>query len=131
MSALIFPSLPGSDWRTLTREPYFATTLHVDGSGVEYGAAWQGAPRYRYGFKINFLRQAVSAVAVGGSYVNGDELSTLTRFFEAHFGQFDSFLWTDPQTSQQVRVRFASDSLKLSKIVTGVYSAEISLVSVK
>lgn len=130
MSNAIFPSFPGRAIG-LDRAPYFSTNVQTDGSGVEYTSAWQGTPRCRYTFKLIRLSQDVAAVAVAGSYANGDELSTLKSFHAAHLGRFDSFLFVDPDTGAQVRCRFDSDDLSVRRVTSRIWEADISLVSVK
>ncbi len=109
-----FPStLPGIG-AALTRTPIFATKLQESRSGKELATAWWSLPKYRYTVHINFLRQA-------GAFV---ELATLSNFFEAQKGQYDTFQFTDPYTGTVQTCRFESDEMDFTRDEFGVWKAD-------
>jgi uncharacterized protein (TIGR02217 family) len=85
MSNLIFPSLPGIAWDCV-RTPLWQTRRQQSVSGkVTAMADWQ-YPLCKYQLSYDFLR----------SDPTFGELQTLTGFFQAMSGGFDTFLYTDP-----------------------------------
>jgi hypothetical protein len=126
MSSLVFPTLPGLDIATKRSEIY-STGVQAAVSGKDLRAAWWSTPKYQYTLTINFLRQANFSLQTVG-----DELVTLTNFYETHKGQWDSFLFNDPVDGVQRRVRFMQDSLDLEQIVRLAWKGgSIKLLSVK
>lgn len=85
MSNAVFPSLAGLTW-DITREPIWSTSKKTSVSGRRFAVANYSYPRYKYTLAYSFLRQ--------GSGVT--ELAQLVGFFNARGGDFDSFLFTDP-----------------------------------
>jgi hypothetical protein len=86
MSSLIFPSLPGVKIN-VRRRPVFATKVQTTASGRELRATWQSAPRTRYGLSFEFLRSASAH----------NEFQRMANFIARHAGQYDSFLFSDPE----------------------------------
>jgi hypothetical protein len=87
VSNLIFPSsLPGFGLK-ITREPYTNVQVQRAVSGRETRYTWMSAPLYRYHLQLDFARTAATY----------KELQALAGFFVRHFGQLDSFLFTDPE----------------------------------
>jgi uncharacterized protein (TIGR02217 family) len=85
MSNLVFPSLPGLEWNVV-RAPIFSTTKRASVSGRRFAFANYSFPRYKYTMSFSVLRQ-------GGSYT---ELQQVVGLFNQCYGDFDTFLWTDP-----------------------------------
>ena len=48
----------------------------------------------------------------------------ILHFLNTHLGAFDSFLYPDPYTASNVRVRFVEDSLRMVQIVPGAWAIE-------
>lgn len=126
MSSSVFPTLPGVDI-SVNRRTSYATTVQSSSSGKEQRASWQSTPRYTYQVRFNFLR---SDVAAPSPYAANNEMSVVQKFIDDHKGQWDSFLFVDPISGGQVRVRFTSDELTITQMVNGVWAAEIEMVSV-
>lgn len=85
MSTAMFPTLPGLAW-PVQRRPIWATRTQNAVSGKRINLADWSTPKYRWGLTYNFLRGAP----------NYSEMETLAGFFNARYGSFDSFLYTDP-----------------------------------
>jgi hypothetical protein len=127
MSSEVFPSLPCLNV-AVEREPYYATETHESVSGKEVRVSWRTQPRIRYRLKINAARVGVQAPSPHTSY---SEMGVLLAFLDMHRGSFESFLYPDPYTGSNVRVRLAEDSLAMTQIVPGVWAVEsLELVSV-
>lgn len=87
MSNLIFPStLPGVTI-DVHREPVFDTHVQKSISGKELRFVYSTFPLYRYTLNFELLR-------AGASYL---EFQKLFGFYTRHFGQYDSFLFQDPE----------------------------------
>lgn len=86
MSTAAFPSLPGLTW-PLTRTPIWQTRQQNSVSGKRINIADWSYPKHRWTLTYNFLRGSTPTYA---------ELQTLEGFFNARYGSFDSFLYTDP-----------------------------------
>ncbi|MEY2891171.1 MAG: hypothetical protein RJA98_1079 [Pseudomonadota bacterium] len=84
MSNALFPTLPGLAW-DVRRIPVHSTTVKTAVSGREYRARNMAAPTYLYKLSYEFLRADAS-----------DELNTLLGFYNRHGGQFDDWLFDDP-----------------------------------
>lgn len=85
MSDLVFPSdLPGIRLQC-ERTPIYKTGVMEAVSGQEYRAAWASRPRNRWRLTIEFLRSATPL-----------EWQEMVSFYQRHGGQWDSFLFTDP-----------------------------------
>lgn len=128
MSDQLFPSsLPGLDIK-VEREPVYATTVHQSTSGKEVRVGWQLVPRYRYTLTLNLLRSNVAAPAPDQAQT---ETGIVEKFFRDHRGQLDSFLFLDPYSGTQVRVRFASDTLAWERLADGMWTIrKLQLISV-
>jgi len=85
MSNLVFPTLPGLEWG-IARASIFSTTRRSSVSGRLYTAANFAYPRYKYTLSYSVLRQ-------GGALA---ELEQIVGLFNRCYGDFDTFLWTDP-----------------------------------
>ena len=85
MSNLVYPTLPGLEWN-VGRAPIFSTTARPSVSGRRFTAANYAFPRYKYSLSYSVLRQ-------GGSYA---ELQQVVGLFNQVYGDFDTFLFTDP-----------------------------------
>ena len=85
MSDLVYPVLPGLMFGA-TKAPIWSTVLKTAASGREYRASLFQVPRYRYTLQYEFLRDQVAYT----------ELPTLLSFFNQVGGNWDSFLFSDP-----------------------------------
>lgn len=126
MSSSVFPSLPGLDIQ-VERESFYKTTIHEAASGREDRTAWMATARYRYRLQVNVARTAVTAPAPWAAY---SEPAILLKFLDDHKGAQDSFLYDDPYSGTQTRVRFQDDSLTIAQVASGMWSCEFKLVSV-
>jgi uncharacterized protein (TIGR02217 family) len=88
MSSLVFPALVGMEWN-IVRAPIWSTSKRESVSGRQFRVANYSYPRYKYKVSFSVLRQ-------GGSYA---ELAQVVGLFNQVYGDFDSFLWTDPDDS--------------------------------
>ena len=127
MSDYLFPAIPGTNI-SVSRESKYATSIYGSLSGAEVRVSWQTQPRYRYTVKFNFLRTNVQAPAPYTSY---SEAGVVQWFLDVHHGSLDSFLFADPYTGSEVRVRLVDDSVRMTQIVFGIWTVEqFSLESV-
>jgi hypothetical protein len=117
VSSNLFPTLPGLDVQ-VTREPRYATQVYESVSGREVRVSWRTQPRIRYTLKFNFLRTGAQAPSPYTSY---SETGVILSFLDTHLGSFDSFLYADPYTGSQVRVRLVEDSIQMTQIVPGAW----------
>jgi uncharacterized protein (TIGR02217 family) len=85
MSAAVFPAFIGLEWN-ITRTPIWSTSKKVSVSGRRFGVANYSFPRYKYKLSYSVLRQNAATT----------ELAQLVGFFNSVYGDFDSFLYTDP-----------------------------------
>ena len=110
MSSQVFPStLKGFDIKWV-RTPVFATMIQAAASGKELRGTFQSFPRYRFTTQLNFARQAGYS-----SNTPSDEAGTLTRFFMAHLGEWDSFLLVDNYGSSVTAMPFGTgDGVKVA-----------------
>lgn len=96
MSTQIFPSLSGLGW-SVTRTPLWKSRVQEVISGKETRIAYWSCPRWQWEMSFDFLRQAganqQASGFVGASY---GEFAELAGFFNARQGQFDTFLYQDP-----------------------------------
>jgi hypothetical protein len=116
MSSNIFPTLAGVQM-DVGRSVFYDTVVQREASGRELRIARQSSPRYRYRLNFDFLRQDSS----------GDEAATLQRFFMAHSGPYDSFLFLDPYDSTVTNQQFGQGdatalAFRLQRTVGGVVS---------
>jgi len=120
MSSEVFPSLPGFDV-AVDRVPYYATEIHESVSGKEIRVSWRTQPRIRYRITINGARTGTSAPS---PYAAKNEMEALLYFLDLHKGSFESFLYPDPYTGSNVRVRLVEDSLRMTLVVPGWWSVQ-------
>jgi uncharacterized protein (TIGR02217 family) len=88
MSTQVFPSTaqcPGIDI-AISRKVTWDTIVQTAMSGKEVRVATRQFPFREFALKFNFLRSSTVWL----------ELQTFEGFFNNRQGQFDSFLWTDP-----------------------------------
>jgi uncharacterized protein (TIGR02217 family) len=85
MSAFIYPTLPGLTFDT-TRTPIFKTNVQESPSGKESRFSYQFYPRVKYNLIYSLLRDDVTP----------SEFRQLAGLYEAMQGQFDTFLFVDP-----------------------------------
>jgi hypothetical protein len=127
MSSEVFPTLPGLDV-AVERVPYYATETHESVSGKEVRVSWRTQPRIRYRITINGARTGTAAPSPFGAM---SEMAALLHFLDAHFGSLESFLYPDPYTASNVRVRLVEDSLRMTKVVDGWWKVDgLEMVSV-
>ena len=84
MSNAVFPSLPGLQW-PIARTPIWSTTTRVSVSGRRVAIANYSYPRYKFTLSYSFLRQGQGTT----------DLSQMVGFFNARWGDADSFLFDD------------------------------------
>jgi uncharacterized protein (TIGR02217 family) len=85
MSNAVFPTLSGIGWN-IVRSPQFQTKTQRSISGRELRATFQQYPLWQFSLNYEFLRDGIL----------GTDYDTITGFFLARQGSFDSFLFTDP-----------------------------------
>lgn len=81
MSEAVYPTLAGLSF-PVKRSPKFKTHVAETASGREFRSSLMLYPRVTYTLKYEFLSDA--------------DLKTLTGFFNARHGNFDSFKFVDP-----------------------------------
>lgn len=96
MSNAIFPTLPGQKIE-VTASPTFSTKTQRSVSGRELRAAFMAYPLWTFSVAYEFLRDTAAY----------PELDTLTGFFLARRGSFDSFLFKHPADNTAVDMPFA------------------------
>lgn len=84
MSDAVFPTLPGLAW-SVGKTPEFSTIVKTATNGGETRIALWSAPRWHFKLKYELLRDDAT-----------NEMRTLAGFFLQRQGQFDSFLFRDP-----------------------------------
>jgi len=84
MSTAIFPTLPGLSW-SVGKWPEFSTLVKQAANGAETRIAMWANPRWHFKLKYELLRDDAT-----------NEMKTLAGFFLARRGQYDDFLFTDP-----------------------------------
>jgi uncharacterized protein (TIGR02217 family) len=87
MSTAVFAPPPGTGW-PVTRTPVFDTVVQQAISGKETRIARQTYPRWKWELTMNVLRS--------GAAYSSTEFQYLAGFFEQRLGQFDTFLYQDP-----------------------------------
>lgn len=83
MSNAVLPSFPGLMFDS-TKTPTFNTRVQTAVSGREARAAFYSYPIWDFSLSYEFLRESVG------------EMQALAGFFMQRAGQFDSFLYLDP-----------------------------------
>lgn len=87
MSSLVYPAtLPGLTYNNL-RTPIWRTGRQEALSGKESRIGYRQYPLYRFELQYEFLRNNVTP----------SDLRALTGLFNAVQGQYDTFLYTDPE----------------------------------
>jgi uncharacterized protein (TIGR02217 family) len=89
MSTQVFPSLPGLAW-PVKRSELWKTRAPEAISGKETRIADWSYPRHEWTLGFDLLRQGTRTAGIF------TELAQLDGFFNERQGQFDSFLYTDP-----------------------------------
>jgi len=113
-----FPVLPGLAWG-VTKTPEFKTDIFESLSGVETRVSYRSAPRYHYVLTYEFLRADAN-----------QELQKLLGFFVQQQGSMIPFYFTEPDTGNQVLVRFEKDTTEFSQFATLLWEAkQVQLVS--
>lgn len=95
MSNSVFPTFPGLAWSRF-RTPEFATIRKTTDSGREFVRSQYSSPRYAY--KLNFEVLRAGALA---------ELETLQGFFCQMRGDYDTWLFNDPDDNTATAQQFA------------------------
>ena len=126
MSALVFPSLPGLKV-DLSRAENYSTKVFTTVSGKEQRIKWTSTPRYSWELNFELLRSTVMAPA---PYAAMSEVACLHYFLDQHYGSWDSFIFNDPYSGTQVRVRFVEDTLTVKKLDSQRWSANIKIIQV-
>lgn len=85
MSNLVYPDLPGQSL-PVQRTPAWKNRVVETESGVRFSKAFWSYPRWTYKLRYDVLRS-------GGGF---QELQELVGFFNAHQGDFDTWLFRDP-----------------------------------
>lgn len=115
MSDFLFPSFTVIA-KEIERVPYYGNSNTYSDSGTRTAIAKAGK-RIRYVLPLT-LRDSLN------------ERTTLEAFFDLHKGSYESFLFVDPVTNEQVRVHFEDDDLEYERVVQGVFRTDVALVSV-
>lgn len=85
MGNLLFPALPGLEWNR-QRTAIWSNGKRPTVSGRLFTVANYSYPRYKYHLSYSVLRQSAAL----------NELQQIVGLFNQCMGDFDSFLWTDP-----------------------------------
>lgn len=96
MSNLIFPDLPGLS-ASVMRSAIWSTDVKSARSGKRFSRAHWSYPRWSYKLKYEFMRS--------GSF---QELEALVGFFNQHGGDYDTWLFRDPDARIASRVQFGT-----------------------
>ena len=97
MSNLVYPSLPGLAF-PVVRVPTWKSNVMESASGREFRAGLMTYPRYKYQLKYEFLRDTASLT----------EMRTLLGFFNQVRGDFDTWLFTDPDDNSVTAQQFGT-----------------------
>lgn len=97
MSNATFPALLGLAW-SFTRAGIWQTNVQQAGSGKELRATNWSYPIWEWTLSYEFLR-------AGGTLL---EYETLVGFFNARRGQYDTFLFTDPDDNSATNQTFGT-----------------------
>lgn len=115
MSQALFPALPGLAWDVI-RTPMWSTNIQKTVSGREVRSSFYSAPLYKYSLNYDVLRQGAALL----------EWQTLQDFYGARSGDYDTFLFNDPNDNSVTAQLFgtgdgatAAWQLKRSLIVGG------------
>ncbi len=91
MSTSVFPALPGLGW-SVDKQPEFSSLVRTAVNGQETRIALWAAPKWHFKLTYDILRADLAY----------QELQILAGFFLQRLGQFDSFLYADPDDSSVV-----------------------------
>lgn len=89
MGTNVFPALPGLGW-SIAKQPEFSTLVRAATSGQETRVSLWAGPKWHFKLTYDLLRYASTF----------QELQSLAGFFLARGGQYDSFLFQDPDDHQ-------------------------------
>lgn len=92
MSDAVFPELPGLKWDR-EKNPEFRTIIQTSASGCDKSAAMWVYPKWHFKLSYEFLRD--------NGTMQG-ELQQLVGFFLARRGDFDTWLYRDPEENRAV-----------------------------
>jgi hypothetical protein len=85
VSNAVFPSLLGIRF-PVSKQPFWSTKVQTAANGQETRIGYWSSPRWRYTIGYEVLRDASGT----------QDLQTLAGFYNARMGQFDDFLFLDP-----------------------------------
>lgn len=91
MSNLVYPALPGLAFN-VGRSPSWKNTIREADSGKRYALAHWSTPRWTYKLTYEFLRSG-----------SQQELQSLVGFFLQHQGDYDTWLFEDPDDNTATR----------------------------
>lgn len=111
-----WPTLAGLSVEVSRTSEYRTTASETDSGKKVKSSRWT-TPIYHYHLTYNFLRAA--------------DLTSLLSAFDGIKGQFGTATYTDPIAGGSVTVTSESDELEIRRIASGLYSAELDLVTVK
>lgn len=96
MSNILFPQLPGLRWEMTTADEFHTLVQEAANPDYETALLLGPDPTIHFELEYSFLRQP----GAQGGYGGADELNTLRGFFRARSGDFDSFLLSAPQITE-------------------------------
>lgn len=91
MSSNVFPTLAGLSW-DIEKTPRWRNTRQSAYSGAETAIAYWSYPQWSWSLTFNVLRQGKFGMPQTAYY----EFSQLAGFYNQLYGDYDSFLYTDP-----------------------------------
>lgn len=97
MSSAVFPSLAGLQWG-LTKRPIWNTRIQKSVSLMETRISFTSIPLWRWSLSYEFLRQNASNA----------EFQSLSNFFNARQGMWDSWLYSDPSDNSVTDMNFGT-----------------------
>lgn len=139
MSNNVFPILPLQSLDLSVRPEYRTKVLQAV-SGKELRVSWSSSSRTTYTLRFDAARTVTSGrgdynsstgawtVNPSGAYT---EYSVIQAFLDTHRGSWDSFLFVDPISGSQVRVRLIDGSITYSRIASGAWAiSSLQLIQV-
>lgn len=112
MSNSIYPSLPGLTY-SVFKTPEFSTLVQRSVAGLEVRIAQMRNPLWTFKLQYEFLRDGL----------NPSELKTLLGFFLARQGNYDDFLFSDPDDNG-----VSNQQLELTQDAAGNWVSPIARV---
>lgn len=97
MSNAIYPTLKGLEF-TVKKKPFWKTNIFDTASGREYRSTYWTYPRWEIGLSYEFLSQRVPDT----------DMATLAGFFNQRYGNFDTFLFLDPDDNSNTDAAFGT-----------------------